>query len=101
MKRFGLAALLLSLLAIPCQAQYKVTTVDFPGAAQTNIFAVNNQGQYVGALIKADAGQTNYAIFFDGRNFHQLDPNGPLGVNYSFALSLNRSEERRVGKECR
>ena len=89
MKRFGLTALLLSLLAIPCLAQYKVTTVDFPGAAQTNLYAVNNKGQYVGALIEAGAGQTNYAIFFDGKTFRQLDPNGPLSVNYSFALSLN------------
>jgi probable HAF family extracellular repeat protein len=89
MKRFGLTALLFSLLAIPCQAQYKVTTADFPGAAQTNLFAVNNEGQYVGALIEADAGQTNHAIFFDGRTFRQLDPNGVLGTGYSFALSLN------------
>jgi probable HAF family extracellular repeat protein len=89
MKGTGLSALFLSLLALPCLGQYKVTTVDFPGAPQTELIAVNNDGQYVGALIEADANQTNHAIFFDGKTFRQLDAHGVLGSTSSFALSLN------------
>jgi probable HAF family extracellular repeat protein len=89
MKKLWLTVLVLSLPGASCLAQYKVTTVDFPGAPQTELIAVNNLGQYVGALIEADINQTNHAIFFDGRHFRQLDPNGVLGSTSSFALSLN------------
>ncbi len=87
MKRFPLTALFLTLLVAPCLAQYKFTTVDFPGAAQTELIAVNDAGQYVGASI--DANGTNHAIFLDGNTFSLLDPNGVVGANFSFALSLN------------
>jgi probable HAF family extracellular repeat protein len=89
MRRFWLTVLFLNLLVAPCLAQYKFTTVDFPGAPQTNLFAVNDEGQYVGALIDNDANMTNHAIFFDGKTLRLLDPNGVIGANFSFALSLN------------
>jgi probable HAF family extracellular repeat protein len=87
MRRLGPTVLFLSLLVAPCVAQYKFTTIDFPGAAQTEVIAVNDAGQYVGASI--DASGTNHAIFFDGNTFSLLDPTGVVGTNFSFALSLN------------
>jgi probable HAF family extracellular repeat protein len=87
MKKFGPMVLFLALLVAPCMAQYNYSSVDFPGAPQTNLYAVNNQGQYVGASI--DAGGTDHAVFFDGKTFSLLNPNGVVGTNFSFALSLN------------
>src|SRR5215831_13956361 len=81
------AVLFLALIAMPCVAQYKFSRVDFPGAAQTNLFAINDNRQYVGASI--DASGTNHAIYFDGNILSLLDPNGVVGANYSFGLSLN------------
>jgi hypothetical protein len=69
---------------------YDFTIVDFPGAPQTNIFAINNRRQYVGAWI--DTAGNNHAIFFDGYKLAALDPTGPIGTSpNSFALSLNNS----------
>jgi uncharacterized membrane protein len=92
MRTLGHASIFLTLLVVfsfaqSGFAQYKFTTVDFAGAAQTEVIAVNDAGQYVGASIDADT--TNHAIYFDGKTFSKLDPNGPVGTNYSFALSLN------------
>jgi uncharacterized membrane protein len=87
MKRLAFAVLVLALLSAPCLAQYKFKQVDFPGAPQTNLFAINDNGQYVGASI--DAALTNRAIYFDGKTLSLLDPEGVIGRNFSFALSLN------------
>src|SRR5580698_5487200 len=87
MKKFGITILFLALAVASCFAQYNYATVDFLGAPQTELIAVNDARQYVGASIDADG--TNHAIYFDGRNFKLLDPNGVVGANYSFALSLN------------
>ena len=92
MRKFGHTSLFLTLLAVlgfaqSGMAQYKFTRVNFPGAAQTEVIAVNDAGHYVGASIDADT--TNHAIYFDGKTFSKLDPNGPVGTNYSFALSIN------------
>lgn len=87
MRRLGPTIVFLTLLVAPCLAQYNFTTVDFPGAAQTNLFAVNDEGQYVGASIDADT--TNHAIVFNGKTLRLLDPKGVIGTHFSFALSLN------------
>jgi probable HAF family extracellular repeat protein len=87
MQKVASTIFLLSLLVAPCFAQYNFTTVDFPGAAQTEVIAVNDAGHYVGASI--DASGTNHAIFFDGKSLSLLDPDGVVGTNFSFALSLN------------
>ena len=91
MKRSASMFLLLALLTVPSLAQYKFTQVDFPGAAQTNLFAINDKRQYVGASI--DANGTNHAIYFDGNTLSLLDPDGVVGTNFSFALSLNLQGE--------
>lgn len=101
MKRFAFTAISLALLVTPLCAQstraqsipknnpgqYSFTQVDFPGAAQTNLIAINDNRQYVGASIDADG--TNHAIYFNGTTLSLLDPGGVVGSNFSFALSLN------------
>jgi uncharacterized membrane protein len=89
MNRLSCTLATLALLVAPCLAQYKFTQVDFPGAAQTNLIAINDLRQYVGASIDGDVNQTQHAIFFDGKTLSRLDPNGVVGTNFSFALSLN------------
>lgn len=67
---------------------YDFTIVDFPGAAQTNVIAINNRRQYVGAWI--DTAGNDHAIYFDGHTLAALDPTGPIGTSpNSFAVSLN------------
>jgi hypothetical protein len=89
MKKLGFTLAVLTLLVAPCLGQYKFTKVDFPGAPQTNLFAINDFRQYVGASIDGDTAMTNHAIYFNGNTLSLLDPNGVVGTNFSFALSLN------------
>jgi probable HAF family extracellular repeat protein len=87
-KKVQLLFLLTALAVSPCLAQYKFTVVDFPGATQTNIFAVDDLGKYVGAWY--DANSNGHAMYFDGKTLASLDPNGPIGTApQSFAFSLN------------
>ncbi len=69
-------------------SHYDFSIVDFPGAPQTNVIAINNRRQYVGASI--DASGNDHAFLFDGHQLALLDPSGPIGKSVnSFALSLN------------
>ena len=66
--------------------------MDFPGAANTNIFAVNNSGQFVGAEV--DLAGANHAIFDDGRGLELLDSGGLVGASaQSWAFSINNRGE--------
>jgi uncharacterized membrane protein len=77
----GLAA------ALPAAA-YEVRTIDFPGAADTNLIAVNDLGQFVGT--EQDGSNAQHAIFFDGKKLKLLDATGLIGSSLqSFALSIN------------
>lgn len=88
MKKKLFLFLLVALSVSPCLAQYKFSVVDFPGAAQTNIFAVDDLGKYVGAWYDSDV--AGHAMYFDGKNLASLDPNGPIGTApQSYAYSLN------------
>lgn len=87
MKKFGLMLLTICLMVVPSPAQYKFSTVDFPGAANTNLYAVNDLGQYVGASF--DAAWNPQAIYFDGKTLSVLDPSGVVGTSPSYAFSLN------------
>lgn len=82
------AALLISLCsAAQADSDYRIRAVDFPGATNTFIFALNNAGQFVGS--EQDAAGANHAIFDDGEQLQLLDLSalGPIGR--SFALSIN------------
>jgi hypothetical protein len=92
MKRIGLALLAVTLFASPCLAQYNYKVVDYPGAARTRVFAVNNVGQFVGAFW--DTSGAAHAIFFDGSELKPLDPKGLVGKSAaSWAYSLNNRGE--------
>jgi probable HAF family extracellular repeat protein len=69
-------------------AEFRFHVVDFPGASDTNLFAVNNRGQFVGE--EQDAGALQHAIFDDGRQLELLDPTGLVGTSrQSWAFSIN------------
>jgi len=88
MKKLLLSVAALTLLVAPCLAQYTFTAVNYPGASNTQIFAVNNAGRYVGAFY--DAQVNGHAMYFDGKTLSALDPNGVIGTApQSFAFSLN------------
>ncbi len=70
----------------------EVHAVDFPGAAATQIFAVNNLGQFVGA--ETDGAGAQHAIFDDGRKLALLDETGVVGTSFqSWAFSINNRGE--------
>jgi len=88
MKKLLLSITALTLLVAPCLAQYNFMAVNYPGASNTQIFAVNNAGRYVGAFY--DAQVNGHAMYFDGQTLSALDPNGVIGTApNSFAFSLN------------
>jgi hypothetical protein len=76
-----------ALLAGPaCGAQLKYRTVDFPGATATEVFAVNDLRQFVGAEREADG--THYALLDAGAGLARIDL-GALGAAQSWAYSIN------------
>lgn len=80
--------LLFALTAALPAAAYEVRVVDFPGAADTNVIAVNDLGQFVGT--EQDGSGAQHAIFFDGKKLRLLDATGLLGTSpQSLALSIN------------
>jgi probable HAF family extracellular repeat protein len=88
MKRLLSSITVFTLLVAPCLARYNFTAVNYPGASNTQIFAVNNAGQYVGAFY--DAQLNGHAMYFDGKALRALDPKGVIGTApNSFAFSLN------------
>jgi uncharacterized membrane protein len=85
------AALVAAALALPAVAaspDYRYRTADYPGAADTQLFALNNQRQYVGSELGADG--IWHALFNDGSGLAQIDLStlGP-GITHSFAFSIN------------
>jgi len=88
MSRFIWAFLTLSLPLALSATEYRIRVVDFPGASGTNIFAVNNRGQFVGE--EQDAAGAQHAIFDDGKQLQLLDASGLLGSSVqSWAFSIN------------
>ncbi|HYL70698.1 MAG TPA: hypothetical protein VEY89_05290 [Candidatus Dormibacteraeota bacterium] len=86
--RIVAAALLLSIAAIAhADGDYRYRVVDFPGATNTFVFAVNNAGQFVGA--EQDAAGVAHAIVDDGRTLQLLDLSALGAIGRSFALSTN------------
>ncbi len=86
-----IATLIAAACALPAAAastDYRYRTTDYPGAADTQIYALNNHRQYVGAEIGADGFW--HAIFNDGTGLAQIDLS-PLGagIRHSYAFSIN------------
>jgi probable HAF family extracellular repeat protein len=75
-----LMVFLLALSSVAHASIYNYTIIDEPGAYNTRILAINDNGQMVG--------DGNYGFMYDGSTFTTiLDPNGfithPLGINNS------------------
>lgn len=91
MKAILIASPLLA-VATAFAASPDVRVVDFPGAAATEVFAVNNFGQFVGA--ETDSAGAQHAIFDDGRKLTLLDSAGVIGTSaQSWAYSINNRGE--------
>jgi hypothetical protein len=74
--------------AIPAQAAYKYTSIEYPGATLTQVFGINNPGKLVGA---AAIGTTTIGFEYDSRRatFTVL-PNVP-GAPITSTLGINNS----------
>jgi hypothetical protein len=71
---------------------YQFRAVDFPGAANTAIFAVNNRGHFVGA--EQEPSGAHHAIVDDGGELRLVDPSGVIGRSGdSKAFSINSLED--------
>jgi hypothetical protein len=89
-----LSALLLISLCSVAQADndFQVRAVDFPGATNTYIFALNDAGHFVGAEV--DSAGVNHAIFDDGRKLEMLKLSSSARENLgSFAFSINNRDD--------
>ena len=72
---------------------YQFRAVDFPGAANTAIYAVNNRGHFVGAEQETSTGP-HRAIVDDGMELRFLDPTGVIGHSGdSQAFTINNLED--------
>ena len=99
MKTFGAAILAAGIVTISATAHaapvpaYTFSTIDYPGAAQTAIFAVNDAGNYVGQFVDpgSEAAPPTHAMFFDGHTLAALsDVDGVLsGSTFSAAFSID------------
>jgi len=85
------ATLIAAALALPAAAAspaYRYRTVDYPAAASTQLFALNDHRQIVGSELGADG--IWHALFDAGSGLAPIDltPLGP-GITHSFAFSIN------------
>ena len=72
--------------------EYNIRTFDFPAAANTALYAINDVGQAVGAE-KDQAGKHHAIVLVDG-GLKLLDPEGAVGkCTESYALSINNRSD--------
>lgn len=68
---------------------YHVQTIDYPGAANTALYAINARGGYVGAIKDAVTG-AHHAVHGQRGRIALLDPDGPVGqAAQSWAFTTN------------
>ena len=73
-------------VAIPAQAAWKYTIIDYPGATQTQVFGLNNSGEAVGQAV---VGTTTICFAYNSKKgtFAVL-PNVPgAAITGAFAIS--------------
>ncbi len=88
MKMLATFLLALALPAAVWGTEYRFRAVDFPGAANTALYAINDHGQFVGA--EKDSAGKHHAIVGRGVRLAQLDPSGTIGTSVeSWAFSIN------------
>jgi probable HAF family extracellular repeat protein len=88
MKAWILALTLVGSAVGVAAAEYEIRTIDFPGAAGTSLYALNDAGQMVGAEFD-QSGLAHAIARLDGK-LRLLDPNGVVGKAVkSWAFSIN------------
>ena len=68
-------------------AQYKYSSIDYPGGVATTIRGVNNHGDMVGGY--RVPGQPRHALLVKDGKFIPMAPTTVLGTNYSEAFKIN------------
>jgi uncharacterized membrane protein len=86
MKRSLLLVAILLISVSAANAQYKFTSLDFPGGTLTTARGINNRGQIVGAY-RTDS--TKHALLIKGGKFLPLAPGTLLGSTNSEAYKFN------------
>jgi uncharacterized membrane protein len=86
MRRFSLLAFILLATAALAHAQFTFTSIDFPGAAFTTTFGINNHGDIVGAYFIEPP---RHAFLIKAGQFIPLAPSTILGTNFSQARDIN------------
>lgn len=86
------AALAVGALSSAAAGDFRYTSLDFPGARNTVLYAVNNRGEVVGA--ETEPTRIHHAIVGvragDSTRLALLDPTGPVGTaTQSWAFSVN------------
>ena len=84
-------ALLLGFVALAAAssayAQYKYTSIDYPGGVATTLRGINNHGDMVGGY--NIPGQPRHALLITDGKFVPLGPGTELATNYSEAFKIN------------
>ena len=68
-------------------AQYKFTSIDYPGGVATTLRGINNRGDMVGGY--SVPGQPRHALLIRDGKFLPLGPATVLATNYSEAFKIN------------
>ena len=79
-------ALTLVFGSIPAQAQFAVTSLQFPGSSVTRGMAINDHGEIAGAYEVTTA---QHALLIVKGQYIPLDPLGALGAGFSQAFGSN------------
>jgi probable HAF family extracellular repeat protein len=92
MKALILSVVLIGAAAGAAAAGYEIRTLDFPGATSTELFALNDAAQIVGA--EKDKASLPHAIVLQDGRLRLLDPNGVVGKAVrSWAFSINNRSD--------
>jgi uncharacterized membrane protein len=75
--------------AAEADTTYRYQAIDYPGAANTALYAINVRGHYVGAMKDAVTG-AHHAVHGQGGSIKLLDPDGLVGqARESWAFTTN------------
>lgn len=92
LRSLAIAATLLAPVAMAAtttaEPTYRYSVIDYPGAANTALYAINARGAYVGAM--KDTTGAHHAVHGHGGHLAVLNPNGPIGrAVESWAFTTN------------
>jgi uncharacterized membrane protein len=86
MKRLTLLVVAMLVFVASAYAQFKFTSLDFPGGTLTTGRGINKYGDIVGAY---SVGGPRHALLIKKGQYIPIAPDSILGINYSEATSIN------------